>query len=167
MKELVNWSGQIYEMNWIDKVDEKVFDNLQQVYGFLFTEDKKLCIVRPTEKRGWRLPGGGPEIEDKDWKETIIREAKEEADVILDYDSLKIIGAIKNTPKSKNCERKEGYALRVIGKIKEIKKQTEDIAENLINERIFINPGEFNDYLNWGKFGEHQLKKAIIKNNNS
>ena len=161
MKDIINWNNQIYEAEWFDYFDKSLLNNLQQVYGFLFTDDKKLCIVRPTEKRGWRLPGGHPEKQDKDWKETIIREAKEEADITLDKNSLQIIGIIKNTPKSDNCEREEGYALRVIGKIISIEEQTEDISEGLVNERIFIYPKEFSQYLQWGKFGEFQLKKAI------
>ena len=161
MKDNVNWRGQIYEMEWFDSFDEDILSNLEQVYGFLFTKDGNLCIVRPTEKRGWRLPGGSPEPEDKNWKETIIREAREEADISIERESLKIVGVIKITPKSKNCEKGHGYALRVVGKISSIDKQSEDIAEGLINERKFIKPEEFSKYCEWGRFGEHQVKKAL------
>ncbi|MHA1877352.1 MAG: NUDIX hydrolase [Promethearchaeota archaeon] len=161
MIDKVNWQGQIYEMEWIDNFNESPLHNLQQVYGFLFTKEGKLCIVRPTEKRGWRLPGGGPEKGDKDWRGTIIREAIEEADIEIDKNSLKIVGLIKNTPISENCEREVGYALRVVGKINSINSQTEDIAEGLVNERKFIKPEEFLSYCNWGKFGEFQLNKAL------
>lgn len=161
MKDKVNWAGQEYEMEWFNEVDESLMKDPQQVYGFLFNNKGELCIVRPTEKRGWRLPGGGPEPEDKDWRDTIIREAEEEADVVLDSKSLKIIRIIKNTPLSDNCKRDTGYALRVIGKIIEVNDQTEDIAENLINEREFISPNEFLKYCPWGAFGEYQLKKAL------
>jgi 8-oxo-dGTP pyrophosphatase MutT (NUDIX family) len=162
MKDTVNWKGQVYEMNWDENVDPKLLKDLQQVYGFLFNEEGKLCIVKPGEKGGWRLPGGHPEREDSDWKETIIRESMEEADVELDPSSLKILGIIKNSPKSDNCERKEGYALRVVGKITNIKEQTEDEAEGLINERKFIDPKDFLKYCNWGKFGEH-IKNLAVK----
>jgi len=161
MKDTLNWQGQIYEMEWLNEFDESLLENLQQVYGFLFTDDKKICIVRPTEKRGWRLPGGGPEPEDKDWRETIIREAIEEADIQIDKGSLKIVGLIKNIPISKNCEKGTGYALRVVGKIASINKQTEDVSEGLVNERKFIKPDEFLDYCHWGNFGEYQIKKAL------
>jgi len=163
MKTTINWAGQDYEMEWFDEVDKSFLNNLQQVYGFLFDSQGKLCLVRPTEKRGWRLPGGGPEPEDLDWKETLIREAMEEADVVLDRNSLRIVGIIKNTPLSDNCERELGYALRVTGKIISVEEQTEDIAEGLINERKFISPEEFSEYVQWGKFGEHQLKKCLDK----
>ncbi|MEX0920277.1 MAG: NUDIX hydrolase [Candidatus Pacearchaeota archaeon] len=161
MKDKVNWQGKTYEMEWLDEFDDLFLDKLQQVYGFLFDDKGNICIVRPTEKRGWRLPGGGPEKQDKDWRETIIREAIEEADIEIEKDSLKIVGLIKNTPISKNCEREEGYALRVVGNISSINSQTEDIAEGLINERKFVKPEEFLDYCQWGKFGEFQIKKAL------
>ena len=92
MKDTVNWKGQIYEMEWLDEFDDSLLDKLQQVYGFLFDDWGNICIVRPNEKRGWRLPGGGPEKEDKDWRETIIREAMEEADIEINKNSLKVVG---------------------------------------------------------------------------
>jgi len=161
MKDSVNWKGQIYEMEWLDEFDESLLKGLQQVYGFLFDDLGNICIVRPNEKRGWRLPGGGPEKEDKDWRETIIREAIEEADIEIDKNSLKVVGLIKNTPISENCEREIGYALRVIGKINSINSQTEGVAEGLINERKFVKPEEFLNYCHWGKFGEFQINKAL------
>ena len=161
MKDKINWEGQIYGMEWLDKFDEPLLKNLQQVYGFLFTDDGKICIVRATEKKGWRLPGGSPEPVDASWKDTIIREAIEEADIQIDKDSLKIAGLIKNSPISENCEMGAGYALRVIGKIISIEDQTEDVAEGVINERKFIDPKEFLNYGHWEKFGEHQIKMAL------
>ena len=161
MKEKVVWQGQEYELEWFDEVDEVLLNNLQQVYGFLFNVKGELCVVRPTEKRGWRLPGGGPEPEDKDWKETVMREADEEADVVIDPKSLKIIGIIKNTPLGENCEKDVGYALRVVGKIIQVNEQTEDIAESLINEREFISPDKFLEYCPWGEIGKKQIEKAL------
>lgn len=165
MKERVIWKNQEYEMEWFDT---KNFSDLEkskiiQVYGFLFDKDDKICIVRPTEKRGWRLPGGGPEKEDINWQETIIREADEEADLEIDKNSLIPFGYFKVSPLSKNCERKEHFALRVLGKIIKINRQTEDISEELINERKFISPKDFNKIVNWKKTGEIQLNKAIEK----
>lgn len=161
VKEKVNWKGQIYEIEFLERFDETLLKNLKQVYGFLFDEENNLCIVRPNEKAGWRLPGGGPENEDKDWKDTLIREADEEADIELDIDSLKIIGIIKVTPISENCERGIHYALRVSGKISKINEQTEDTAEGVINERLFINPKNFLEYCYWGEIGKIQRDKAL------
>jgi len=160
MKEKINWQGQEYEMQWFDSTDFSKLDNIIQVYGFLFDKNNKICIVRPTEERGWRLPGGKIE-KGEDWQKAIIREADEEADVGIDKNSLIPIGYIKVIPLSKNSKEKIHYLLRVVGKITKINEQTEDIAEGLINERIFINPKDFLDYCPWGKIGEIQRDKAI------
>ena len=163
MKEKVVWAGQEYEMEWFDVDDFSCLNisMIKQVYGFLFDKNNKIVLVRPTEKRGWRLPGGKPEKEDSSWKDTIIREAEEEADVELDKDSLVPIGYFKVIPLSKNCEKNVHYALRVVGKIIKINEQTEDLAEGLVNERIFISPKDFLKYCSWGESGKTQRNKAI------
>ena len=160
MKEKVNWEGQEYEMQWFDDTDLSNLGNITQVYGFLFDDKEKLVIVRPTEKRGWRLPGGGIEKREN-WKKAIIREADEEADVELDEESLTPLGYIKVTPISDNCEKGVHYLLRVAGKITKVNEQIEDIAEGLINERKFIEINEFLGYCPWGKIGKIQLNKAV------
>lgn len=160
MKEKIIWAGQEYEMEWFDLTKISQLDNITQIYGFLFDKTRKLCIVRPTEKRGWRLPGGGIE-KGEDWKQALIREADEEADIELDKDSLKLIGYITVTPISKNCEKGVHYLLRAVGKIIKINKQTEDIAEGLINERKFVASKEFLKYCNWNEIGKVTLNKAV------
>ena len=57
-----------------------------------------------------------------------------------------ILGYIKVTPISDNCEKGVHYLLRVAGKITKVNEQTEDIAEGLINERKFIKINEFLGY---------------------
>ena len=166
MKEKVIWAGQEYEMEWFDSDDFSLLDESQikQIYGFLFDGGGKICLVRPTEKRGWRLPGGTPEpAKDKDWKDTIVREADEEADIEIDWNSLTPIGYFKITPLSDNCENKEHFALRVVGKITKVNSQTEDVAENLINERVFIKLGDFLEYCPWKESGKIQRDKAMEK----
>jgi len=163
MKEKVIWAGQEYEMEWFNANNFSHLNKskIKQVYGFLFSKDNKIVLVRPTEKRGWRLPGGGPEKEDRDWKDTIIREADEEADVKVDKNSLTPIGYFKIIPLSKNCKNKEHFALRVVGKITRINKQTEDLAEGLVNERVFIKPEDFLKYCPWKQSGKIQRDKAV------
>ncbi len=168
MKEKIIWSGQEYEMEWFDAGNFSHLDQtkVKQVYGFLFNDEGEICLVRPTEKRGWRLLGGGPEAEDKSWKDTIIREADEEADVKVDQGSLNSIGYFKIIPLSDNCENKEHFALRVVGKITKINKQTEDVADRLINERIFIKPKDFLKYCPWKESGKIQRDRAVKKMEN-
>lgn len=163
MKEKLIWEGKEYEMEWFDADDFSHLDKskITQIYGFLFDENNKIVIVRPTEKRGWRLPGGKPELEDKDWRDTIIRETDEEADVELEKISLTPVGYFEITSLDKNCEKEIHYALRTVGKITKINEQTEDIAEGLINERIFIEPQNFLEYCPWNESGKIQRNKAL------
>ena len=157
------WSGQEYEMEWHDikEGSDLEFSEIEQVYGFLFDDNENICLVRPTIERGWRLPGGKPELEDKSWRETIIRESEEEADLELEKGSLVLIGYFKVFPISENCTKKIHYVLRVVGKIKKVNKQTEDISEGFINERVFISIKDFLKYCPWGESGKIQRDKAI------
>lgn len=50
MEDTINWRGQKYKLEWFDNFDKSLLKNLQQVYGFLFTEKGELCIVRPNKK---------------------------------------------------------------------------------------------------------------------
>ena len=161
MKDTIIWAKQTYEMEWLEEFDNSLLNNLKQVYGFLFDKSGKLVIITDDPKRTWTLPGGGPEPEDGGWEDTMIREAMEEADVVLDPDSLKIVGIIKVTPKSNNCEYGVHYLLRVVGKITNTQDQTKDPCRDAINYREFIEPKDFNEFVKWGKFGEYQMEKAL------
>jgi len=163
--EKVIWSGQEYGVEWFDIEDFSDLDKfkIKQVYGFLFDKNNKIVLVRPSKKRGWRLPGGGPEPEDKDWKDTIVRETDEEADVEIDKNSLTPLGYFKIVSLSDNYENKEHFALRIIGKITKVNSQTEDTAEGLINERIFIKSEDFLKYCPWKESGKIQRDLAVKK----
>jgi 8-oxo-dGTP pyrophosphatase MutT (NUDIX family) len=164
MKSTIIWNGEELEMKWFPTKDISKLDKelITQVYGILFDEENKICIVAPSEKRGWRLPGGKPEKEDNDdWKETLIREADEEADIDLDKDSLTLLGYIKVTPLSKSSQVKTHYLLRTTGKITKVKRQTIDPAEGLINERLFVSPRDFSKYCPWGEIGNEVVRKAM------
>ena len=149
--------GKKYLLEWVDSIDFKKISPIIQVYGFLFNRDGKIVIVNPG--RSWRIPGGKPEKDDKNFGETLKREADEEADV--EIENIKPLGYIKVTPMNNNDEIH--YLLRYCAKIKKIKTQTMDIAEDLINERKFIEPKEFLNYCSWGDVGIIPLRKAIKK----
>lgn len=157
MKEIVKWKGERNEIEYFDSTEISLLNNITQIYGFLFDSKGKFCIVRPTEARGWRLPGGGIE-EGEDWKQALIREAEEEADVELDESSLKLTGYIKVTPLDKDSKKGVHYLLRAKGNITKVNDQTEDVAEGLINEREFIDSEKFLEYCPWGEIGRLQLE---------
>ena len=87
----------------------------------------------------------------------MIRETEEEADIELK--NIKRLGYWKSVLRSKPKEIT--YQGRFVAQIKKTKKQTIDPAYNVIPERIFINPEQFEEYTNWGDNGEFQLKKAL------
>ncbi|MCK5601508.1 NUDIX hydrolase [Candidatus Pacearchaeota archaeon] len=158
MKEIIQRDDGKYELEWFDKTSFDSLGDITQVYGFLFTEDGKLCVVNPG--RDWRLPGGHPDDEDDGWRDTIIREAHEEADVEIDSEQIIPIGYIKVTPVDKNNSRGVHYLLRCVGRITRINEQTDDISEGLINDREFIVPSDFSNYCDWAEGGDVQMEKA-------
>ncbi|MHA1381960.1 MAG: NUDIX hydrolase [Candidatus Helarchaeota archaeon] len=153
MEEKVIWKGEKFILKWKDSNNFSNLKNMTQSYGFIFDNLGRLLIVNPG--RGWRLPGGGIEKNESP-EEALIRECEEEADVeIFNIIPLGYIQAVGI---------KDGFEkdlIRFAARIKKIKKQTKDPAENIINQRKFIKPEEFLNYCPWGKIGEMQLKKAI------
>jgi len=158
MKYDVEWRGQKYTMEWFEETNFEELENATQAYGFIFNEDKKVCIVN-FRKDYWTLPGGTPEEYDKTFEDTLKREADEEAD--LDLKNVTRVGYFKVTPISDNCERKDiHYALRFAAEVDKLKEQTIDPDEGFIPERKFISPKDFKKYTGWDN-GAFQLKKAM------
>ena len=159
MKFKIEFEGKIYDCEWFDKTNFKKLERekVRQCYGFVFDKEERLCIINCGGKQGWCLPGGTVEIYDKTFKDTLIREVNEEAD--LDLKDIKKVGYIKIIPKEN--PREIHYALRYVAKVKKIKPQTIDPACNIIPKRKFILPSEFIDYVNWGENGKFQLQKAL------
>ena len=70
--------------------------NIKQVSAFIFDKDGKICLIQFPNKDYWSLPGGSPENIDNNFKETLIREINEEADLIVrDFER---IGYIEGFP---------------------------------------------------------------------
>ncbi len=104
---------------------------------------------------------GPPEDDDQSFEDTLIREADEEADVEVDRNSLVPEGYVKISLLHKD-NKEVTYSLRFSGRIKNINKQTIDIATGKINHRKFIIPKDFLEYIcNWGNFGEWQRDKVL------
>lgn len=156
MKFEIHYKGEIYDSEWFDNNDfEKV--KVHSVAGFIFDKKSKLCLVKVNDERGWTLVGGRIEKEDSSPEDALIREAEEEVDIELK--NIKRLGYWKTSPR-KN-PKDISYTGRFVAEIKKIKPQTIDPAENVISDRIFIDPNDFDKYTNWGDNGEFQLKKAL------
>lgn len=161
MKDLITrQDGSKYLLEWFEDCDYSDLDNITQVYGFLFDNHGNICVVN--HGSSWRLPGGGIEKEDKDWRDTLKREAIEEADV--EIKDIVPLGYIKVTPL--NSSEKIHYLIRAIGRVFKINKQTIDISEGVINQRKFILAKDFSNYCAWGNFGDFIKDRAVEKFSN-
>ncbi len=68
--------------NFIDKI------------AFIFIKDKKILVTRSIGKDAWYLPGGKRESGETD-EETLIREVKEELNIVILPETIKYYGAFK------------------------------------------------------------------------
>ncbi len=159
MKFDIAWKGKTYNCEWCDNTDFENLDNVKGVAAFIFDNNKNLCVVRLKSKGYWTLIGGGVEKQDKNYEETLIREALEEAD--LDIKDIQRLGYITIHYQGKEKDKQ----LRFIARVNKINPLTIDPAENDINEVEFINPKDFEEYTQWGENGIFQLNKALEKLN--
>jgi len=160
IEEEIEWKGHKFLFEFFDERDYSNLTNITQVYGFIFNEKDEILIVKCGKDKDWSLPGGGPEQEDKTWKDTLIREVDEEADVNIE--NIAPAGYVKSTSLDKNFSHPRiGIAIRAVAKLKKIKPQTIDPAHGIIPKRKFIAVKDFLSYLPWGKNGKAQLDMAL------
>lgn len=160
--EVFNWGKEKFEYSIFDSVEFLNLSDITQVYGFIFNKKGKILIIKSPERSEWSLPGGGPEKCDKNWKETLIREVIEEADVEIKRIIPLFYLSAKRKAKKKS-KGKEGIMLRAMAKVDKINQQTIDPATGKINERKFISQKDFLKYCPWGENGKVQLNLAIKK----
>lgn len=155
----VNWQGDRYIMEWFSDVNYDSLKNITKVYGVLFDDNGKICVIGLVEENKWSLPGGDIE-KGETWKQALIREADEEADIEINEKTITALGYIKVSPKNKDNPVGVHYLLRVAGKISKVKEQILDPDTNKMNDRVFISPEEFPRYCHWGKMGDVLIEKA-------
>lgn len=158
MKSEIEWEGERYLMEWLDRTDFEELENVVHAYGFVFDDEERVCIV-DCNKGYWSLPGGKWEEGDASFEDTLIREVDEEAD--LDIKKIKRIGCLKVTPLGENSDLGVHYLLRYVAEVDRVREQTVDPAEGKIAVRKFVGVDEFSDYVKWKDNGEFQLGKAI------
>jgi ADP-ribose pyrophosphatase YjhB (NUDIX family) len=157
MKEIIDWKGKKYLMEWFDSEDFTELIDVCQAYAFVFNSDHKICVV-DCNHENWSLPGGTPEDYDETFEDTLIREVEEEADIVMK--NIKPIGYSKVTRLDSSSDTKPIYQLRYIAEVDSLCEQSIDPATGLIPHRKFVSRDEFNSTVNWGKHGENQLDKA-------
>lgn len=124
---------------------------LQAVHGFCFYKGK-IVVVYAENKGYWTLPGGGIEPGET-YEEAIIREIQEESNMKVLHQEL--IGyqdiyepdrIIRQTRSFCIVEPYGDFVSDPDGDITKIK---------------LIDPKDFKQYVDWGKVGEHILKRAV------
>lgn len=107
----------------------------------------------------WTLPGGTVE-EGENLVQTLRREVKEEADVVVK--NIKLLGIQKvEDPQNKNPGHKLHYQARFTATISELLSQTPDPAKGRIHHRKFVSPKEISNYIKWGNTGKAIFADAV------
>ncbi|MGL4759342.1 MAG: NUDIX hydrolase, partial [Patescibacteria group bacterium] len=125
-----------------DKLDSKL---VTQVYGLVFNKKSQMLIVLNGKNKLWQLPGGKPEAGET-YYQTLCRELIEEANIILDEESIKD-GFYQNVYKDNQLSC---IQLRCCARPKKIKKFISDPDESIV-EIKWINLDELDTYLPWGQ----------------
>ena len=115
-------------------------DPITQVYGVCFDSLGRVLIIKEPGK-SWNIPGGAPEAGETPIQ-TLKRELEEEVDVTIGAN--KMIGYYEVISAEPTV-----YQLRFVALLDELKTQTKDPATGVINERKFIEPSEFFEYIKY------------------
>lgn len=135
--------------NWIK---EEFPNNLEvkQVYGVVFSNDGKILLR--IEDNKYKLTGGKPELNDKNFEDTLKREYLEELNVEVEniyYLGYQLVDEENNTPP---------YAqVRMIAKIKNIGEIVPDIDNGKTYKRFLANFNNVKKYLNYTDVAGNQL----------
>lgn len=149
-------SGGQYKVIYKDSSD--ALENIGNIvleggHGFCFYKNK-LVVVYSERKGYWSLPGGGIE-KGETYEEALVREIREETNMKVLYSELL------------------GY--QDIHKQNEIVRQTRSFCivepfgdfindpDGDITKIEFINPEEFQKYIEWGDIGDYLILKATEK----
>lgn len=144
-----------YKVKWSEDTDFDSLENIKQANGILFNKEGKILIINIVGN--WQLPGGHIEGGES-YDEGLKREISEEADV--EIDNITPLGNLRIAEIKNGILKPEFIQVYYFGKISKLNEQTIDPAHNKIAERKFIKPGEFTNYVPWGKVGRVIIDKA-------
>lgn len=134
---------------------EKAPENLEvkQVYAIAFSEDGKILLRVEDDK--YKLTGGKPEIEDKNFEETVKREYLEELNVALE--DIHYLGYLRVE------ENDEVYAqVRMIAKIKAIGEIRPDVDTGKTYGRYMSDLNDVKKNLNYADIAGNQMMDDAI-----
>ena len=136
------------QYSWIK---ENVPQNLaiKQVYGVAFSNEGNILLR--VEDNKYKLTGGKPEKNDKDFEETLKREYIEELNIELE--DINYLGYLLVEE-----DNKEKYAqVRMIAKIKSIGEIKPDLDNGKIYKRFMANIKNVKNYLSYPDLAGNQL----------
>ena len=123
---------------WHSSPDYTNLAPITQVYGICFDSNGCICIMR-TPGYEWNIPGGTPLIGEEP-VQTLNREFIEEVNLELGISEM--IGYFQVIEPDRTF-----YQLRYATLLTKILPQAPDPATNLINERLFVLPTDFFNYI--------------------
>lgn len=122
---------------------------IKQVYGVAFSDDGNILLR--VEDNKYKLTGGKPEKNDKNYEETLKREYLEELNVTLV--DVFYLGYLLVED-----DNNEKYAqVRMVAKIKNIGENKPDSDNGKIYKRFMSNIENVKDYLNYADLAGNQL----------
>ena len=135
---------------------------ITQVFNFCVNKDSKFCLVRDYGEQHFSLPGGGCEL-NENFFECCTRETREEAQ--LEIGEIQIMGVIQLDYLDKN-----GYILQSVQHVRccSTYSETKEFVPGKngfeIEERIFCDFKELNNYVVWLQFDSGKLILENVKN---
>jgi len=108
VQEKITFGDKNYKFTWV-KDGSISGNNVTQVSGYIFNDDKELLIVK---NKNWTIPGGHPE-EGETHIETLKRETLEESQV--EIGNIEYLGYVESLDIQTN---KKNYQLRFVARVK-------------------------------------------------
>lgn len=146
------------KLSWHEK---EVPNNLEikQVYGVLFTDDKRILLMKKmlNSKPFFSLSGGTPESYGESLVATLRRELVEEINTTIEqpiYLGYQEVDFEDGT--------KPFAQVRMVAKIRAIGMRLPDPDSGITYERILVPPKFAGRTLNWGEIGNRIIEKATI-----
>ncbi|WP_301177854.1 NUDIX domain-containing protein [Actinomadura geliboluensis] len=131
---------------------------VRQVHGWLVDEKGRFLVQDRFHERRFLLAGGRCELSDADWASTLIREAIEESQVVVDRDSVRYLGhqVVTGDP-AQPCPYGQ---VRLFGVIAELTPSAPDPDSGHVYGRLLTSFQRAVSLLEWGEPGEFQALAA-------